>query len=69
MCSGVRAGHVNISKAAVYNLFMLLFSSKKCLEQGGDWGVRGTLGLHDKFGTRVMTDFCFPEDELPKMHA
>lgn len=69
MCSGVRAEHVNISKAAAYNLFMLLFSSKKCLEQGGDWGVRGTLGLHDKFGTRVMTDFCFPEDELPKTHA
>lgn len=69
MCSGVRAEHVDISKAAAYNLFMLLFSSKKCLEQGGDWGIRGTLGLHDKFGTRVMTDFCFPEDELPKMHA
>lgn len=69
MCSGVRAEHVNILKAVVYNLFMLLFSSKKCLEQGGDWDVRGTLGLHDKFGTRVMTDFCFPENELPKMHA
>lgn len=69
MCSGVRAEHVNISKAAVYNLFMLLFSSKKCLEQGREWGVRGTLGLHDKFGTRVMMGFCFPEGELPKMHV